>query len=122
MGTTGGTPGAPGTFWVGSVVGGRLVFAQSNADPLGVLADGEGSGSILGTFTGDGDWLLAYGTRSGSTTPELWASPDGTHWDLLLVKPSLPGVLTAAYPVGDVILLSSGSGTTDVIAAPAGPG
>ena len=122
MGTSGGTPGAPTTLWVGSVVGGRLVFAQSNADPLGVLADGEGAGGVLGTFTGDGDWLLAYGTRSGSTTPELWASPDGTHWTRVVINGELPSDDSSAFAVGDVIVLGSRAGTTDFLATPAGPG
>jgi hypothetical protein len=77
--TVGATPGL-GSFWTSSDGRGWTVSA---ADPLGIMDQGEGSGSANGLFSGDGTRILAYGIRTVDQPAECWVSFDATHWTKL---------------------------------------
>ena len=77
--TVGATPGL-GSFWTSP--DGRD-WTVSTADPLGIMDQGEGSGSANGLFSGDGTRILGYGIRSTDQPTEYWVSFDGTHWTRL---------------------------------------
>lgn len=51
--------------------------------PLGVITSGEGTGSALGTFSGDGTRLLATGITQDGGPIEYRVSADGSTWTTL---------------------------------------
>ncbi len=92
-------------------------WAPSATDPLGTIASGEGVGSAAGSFVGDGQRLLAYGSQGGGNGPiEYWISSDGTAWTRLdLAGSGVAGLAadTSAQPflMRDGVLFSGTSGT-----------
>ncbi len=60
--------------------------------PLGTFQGGEGAGSAIGTFVGDGTRLLGYGSGSSGQPVDYWASTGANGWTHL----TLTGDTTAA--------------------------
>jgi len=118
--TPGMTPGADAIWWSAD----GHSWAPSTADPFGAIQQGEGVGSPAGSFTSDGNRLLAYG-RSGTSPAsdsagqnDYYISSDGVHWTKLTITgPDAPAMLADQYPVPtlmrDGVLFSSGSVATD---------
>ena len=91
-------------------------WSPSTANPLGVIASGEGVGSIASYPTGDGSHLLVWGGQGGSGPVEYWTSLDGTHWTKLALTGAGAAGVAADPSVGatlmrDGILFSGGSGS-----------
>ena len=99
------TPGTVG--FVGSADGKTW---SNRDDPLGYWSGGEGDGTALGSLTGDGNRILAYGTTQQSQVPAYWTSLDGRHWtDLRLVgdAPALPHDVTPVLLRNGVLFIGT---------------
>jgi hypothetical protein len=83
--------GAPGlaTFWQSP--DGRS-WTPSSGDPFGVVANGEGLGSVRGEFWGDGTRILGYDTGSDGSELQLSTSVDSVHWTRLALGGALPDI------------------------------
>ncbi len=97
---------ADGTRWV-----------PSNGDPLGLVDQCAGSGSVAGSFAGDGTHLLVSGPKGGCTGPlELWTSLDGAHWTKLTLTGAASAATSDSAAIGaslmrDGILFGGTAGT-----------
>jgi hypothetical protein len=118
-------PGAPGSRIAWQSSDGRS-WAVTDRTPLGVLGEGEGQGSVIGAFGGDGRRLLIVGrpdagqpTGQPSTQPsdqpvEVWTSFDGANWERLqLMGDDAPLAVsgTDAFLVRDGVLFVGPSGS-----------
>jgi hypothetical protein len=82
-------------------------------NPLGVVHDGEGQGSMNGIFSGDGTRLLVYGTRAADQPTEYWNSVDAIHWTRLAITGQTTVVSVAddsPFLLRDGILYSGNTG------------
>jgi len=123
VGTSGGDPGL--SYWVGTLSGSaghrRVTFAPSTAAPLGSYAGSPAGDNPIGEFAADGTWILAWGARANSSTSQLWASRDGTHWTRVTVDGGFGSAdIRAAHPVGDAVLFGTRAGTPDWMGSMAG--
>jgi hypothetical protein len=89
------TPGMS-TFW--SSANGSS-WQKDHANPFGVIAAGEGVGSVNGSFTSDGTRILAFGLDDAGTW-QVYDSLDGTSWTPLGL--TAPSEALVALRSGDV--------------------
>ncbi len=92
-------------------------WAPSSADPLGLVDQCAGSGSIAGMFAGNATHLLVYGPQGGcSGSLEYWDSLDGTHWTKLALTGDASAVTATSDYLGASLmrdgLLIGGSSAT----------
>jgi len=93
-GTTSMWTSADGTRWT-----------PSGKDPLGVIDSCAGSGSVAGSFAGDGTHLLVYGPQGGCSGPlEYWTSLDGTRWTKLALTGDATAVTSGSDYIGASLL------------------
>ncbi len=92
-------------------------WAPSSGDPLGLVDQCAGSGSVAGSFAGDGTHLMVYGPQGGCTGPlQYWTSLDGSHWTKLALTGDASAVTSGSDSIGaslmrDGILLGGTAGT-----------
>jgi hypothetical protein len=80
-------------------------WAPSGKDPLGVIDSCAGSGSVAGSFAGDGTHLLVYGPQGGCSGPlEYWTSLDGTAWTKLALTGDATAVTSGSDSIGASLL------------------
>jgi hypothetical protein len=103
----------PGTSTLWTSADGKT-WAPVKSGPLGVVASGEGMGSVLGWFSGDGTRLLVAGTPQAGGAVEYRVSSDGSAWQTLAVTGSGKAAITGdragtAFLLRDGILVSDGT-------------
>ena len=89
-------------------------WRQSTANPLGTIQDGEGAGSVNGSFVSDGALLLAYGAEAFGQPTEYWISLDGIYWSRLTLTGDTPATETGQvtpFLMRDGILFTGSDGT-----------